>query len=153
MDKADNMKTTQIEISPGNRLHEDFPAVVWGVGWISILKAIMWIFTSPVLDEHNLNILFYKYVICTIPFIVFGFGIWNLKKWAVWGLLIFCVFEALLFIFYPVTLKSFIIGGPSPIGLIFTAGLLITIGPIGTLFILINIPFLFKCQKKYSKKS
>ncbi len=70
-------------LAPAWRSYEEFPWFVWAVGWIAILKAVVWVFFEPV--EFN-TVLYWKCLLFSVPFLVFASGVWNLKKWAIVGL-------------------------------------------------------------------
>ena len=125
--QMNNNKFEQLPFSifPERRLYEDFPWQIWAIGILCLLKSVVWLATDPLLSEEVLYVLFYKYLLFIIPLIVFGIGVWNLRKWATIGLTILCIVELLFYIIYPVSLKSFYVGTSSLPALVFSAILFI----------------------------
>jgi hypothetical protein len=154
IDKDREMEQLPFSFFPERRLYEDYPWQIWLIGWLAIFKAILWLASGPVLPESVLKILFYKYIIFMIPFLICGIGIWNLRKWAVKGIIILCCAELVFFIIYPGTLTYFAIDTTSLFSLlftlIFTAVSFLIHGPISGIFILICSPVLFKYSGEYS---
>ena len=151
MNNDDKLEQLPFVIFPERRLYEDFPWQIWAIGLLVILKSVLWFMTAPLLPENILHVLFYKYLIFAFPLLIFGIGVWNLRKWAVRGLLYISLLELLFFIFYPESLKSFSVGSASLLELIFSTFLFLVNGPISDVFILINIPLLFRHSGKYLK--
>ena len=133
---------------PERRLDKDFPWQVWAIGWLAILKSILWLVTAPILSKAVLSVLFYKYIIFMVPFFICGIGVWNLRRQATIGLLILCCAELLFFIIYPAVLRSFSVDSSSKLALISSALPFIFLGPLSSIFILIYTPFLFKHSNK-----
>jgi hypothetical protein len=73
-----------------------------------------------------------KFLIMLAPFLVTGIGVWNLRKWAVWGLMATSVLDLLFFVVFPDAAR--IITGNSFIGL--AVVLLAAVGPLGDVLIL-----------------
>jgi hypothetical protein len=80
-----------------------------------------------------------------IPFAVLGVGIWNLRKWAAWSLLILSVIDLMFYIVFPASSRY--IAGNNFFGLAIV--LLVCTGPLGNIMILAAGPSMFK----YSGKS
>lgn len=72
-----------------------------------------------------------------------GIGLWKMKRWAAWGLIVLCVADLLFFLFYPFALKSLEINNTSLITMILTQGTFIINGPISAIAVLLCAPFLF----------
>jgi hypothetical protein len=81
-----------------------------------------------------------KFLIMMIPFLVTGIGVWNLRKWAVWGLMVTSVLDLLFFVVFPDAAR--IIAGKSFIGL--AVVLLAGVGPLGDVLILAATPSMLK---------
>ena len=72
-------------------------------------------------------------------------GIWNHKRWAVWGLIIVAVANLIFFVVYPETLKSVIINSEVRLySVILSAIAWLFNGPLGDVLILFLSPVLFK---------
>jgi hypothetical protein len=87
-------------ILPPWRMNTEFPWQVWAVGWLAIFKAFLWLATDPVIPSPMAERLAAKFLITMIPFLVLGIGVWNLRKWAVWGLVALCIADLLFFIVF-----------------------------------------------------
>ncbi len=76
---------------PGERLSPKFPFSVWLVGSLALSKGALWLFMPNMTPG-----------IFIFPlFIAFGFGIWNFRNWAWWGVLAAVVIELGMYIFLP----------------------------------------------------
>jgi len=131
-------------ILPEWRIYKEFPWQIWAVGWLAVFKAVIWLSTSPDIPSPMLEILAIKFLICIVPFIIFGFGVWNLRKWAMWGLILLCIADLLFFlIFWHASI--YIIGKNF---WLLAICLLLFNGPLGDVLILLTIPFLLKYAGK-----
>lgn len=126
------------------RLYPDFPFIVWAIGWAALLKGLIWLSTDPNLPAEQLTVLGYKYIICTVPYVVCGIGLWRKKKWAAHGLVILCVAELIFFILCPFAMQSLAIDRVSLISLILSVGVLLINGPLSTVIILFCLPVVFR---------
>jgi len=63
---------------PEHRLTPEYPFGVWLAGSYALAKGIMWLYLS----NPSPGILLFPF------FLLFGFGVWNFKRWAFWGLLV-----------------------------------------------------------------
>jgi len=139
-------------ILPAWRMYKDFPWQIWAVGWLAIFKAVIWLSISPNCPDPVLNILAIKHLICMAPFIIFGIGVWNLKKWAVWGIIVLCIVD-LVFVIIFQRPSGCAEGGSIQHFHRFSQYLLYSImiflnGPVGSVFILIAAPYLLKHSGK-----
>jgi hypothetical protein len=144
MNKKQDIKALSFALFPEARLSLEFPWQVWTVGWLAILKALLWLATEPVLSESILMIVFYKYLLFMIPLLICGIGVWNLRKWGAWGIITLSILELLFFILYPSSLRSMALDNTSLLSLLFTLGGFILNGPICDIFILVTAPALLK---------
>ena len=126
-------------------METDFPWQIWAVGWLAVVKALLWMSTDPVVPSPLAGFLAAKYLIAMVPFLLLGIGVWNLRKWAVWGLLLAAVADLAFFLVFPNAWR-FLSGG-SFWGLAIV--LLIFNGPIGNVLILLATPVLLKTIGKY----
>ena len=136
---------THFKIFPEMRLYKDFPWQIFAIGWLAIIKGVLWLALDSNLPDSTLILLGYRYIICMIPFIIFGIGVWNLRRWAIWGIIVLSVADLLFFLFlYPHSYNSLIVDGLSSIGFIGTAILIFVYGPVGNVLILLAIPTMLK---------
>ena len=131
-------------IFPKWRMLPDFPWQIWAVGWLAIFKAILWLSTNPNVPSPQAELLTAKFLIAMIPFIVLGIGVWNLRKWAVWGLIALAIVDLLFFVVVPGS-SRYVTGGNF---WVLSIVLLIFDGPLGNIFILIAAPVMLKHAKK-----
>jgi hypothetical protein len=91
----------------------------------------------------------YKYMLEMVPLILFGIGIWNLRKWAVWGALVICALNLILILVTPLAFNSLVVKSE-----VLTWSVLLSIvtllcnGPLGDVLILLTTPILLKHAKK-----
>jgi hypothetical protein len=121
-------------------MRADFPWIIWAAGWLAIFKALIWLAADPSVPSPLAEYLAVKFLIATLPFLVAGIGVWNLRKWAAWGLTALAAADLLFYIVFPQA--SQFIAGESFIGL--AALLLVFNGPIGDVLLLFAAPVLLK---------
>ncbi len=126
------------------RTEVDYPWRVWAIGWLALLKAFVWLASEPPLPENQLFVLGCKYALFMIPWVVFGFAAWQMKKWAAWGLLVLCLADLLFFILCPFALSSLAVNPVSPVTYILSGAVFIVNGPASAIIILVLLPGLFK---------
>ena len=131
-------------VFPKLRMYPEYPWPIWAVGWLAIFKSIIWLSTNPTVSSPLAEILAAKYLIMMIPFLVLGIGVWNLRKWAVWGLIILSIADLVFLIIYrsvwPVIMGDNI--------LVLAYVLMIFNGPVGNILILLATPVLLKYAGK-----
>jgi len=140
---------SDFRIFPPERMETEFPWMMWAVGWLALLKAFSWLAYEPVEPAGVLQLMAYKYSLGVIPLVIFGIGVWNLRKWAVVGILLVAVGNLIFFIVNPQTLGAVVV--QSDVGLytmILSAITLICNGPVGDLLILCAGPGMFKYTKQ-----
>ena len=93
--------TPLLFIFPNWRMHSAFPWQVWAVGWLAVFKGVLWLATDPNIPSPLREVLGIKNLLFMLPFVIAGIGIWNLRKWSVWGILLLSVVHLLFFILYP----------------------------------------------------
>ena len=127
----------------------EFPWVIWAIGWLALLKAFIWLAYEPVEPQNILQLLAYKNLLNILPLVVFGIGIWNLRKWAIWGILIVAVANLIFFIVNPVTLNAVMVHSEVRLyTMILSSVTLLCNGPIGDILILCAAPSMLKHVKQ-----
>jgi hypothetical protein len=128
---------SQVKIFPSERMDPEYPLTVWAVGWLAIFKAFLWLAYEPVQEESILRLLGAKFLLNTIPLVILAIGVWNRKKWAVWGLVALSVANLIFFIVNPQTLNAVLVVSEVRIYSIILSSLtLLCNGPLGDIFIL-----------------
>jgi hypothetical protein len=127
-------------IFPKWRMYRGFPWPIWAAGWLAVFKALLWLATDPVASSPIAERMAAKFLIMMAPFLFTGIGVWNLRKWAVWGLMATSVLDLLFFIVFPDAAR--IITGNNFIGL--AVVLLAGVGPLGDVLILAATPSMLK---------
>lgn len=131
-------------VFPTWRMYPEFPWPIWVVGWLAIFKSIIWLSTNPTVSSPLAEILATKFLITMLPFLVLGIGVWNLRKWAVWGLIILSIADLLFSIVFrgawPVIMGDNI--------LVLAVVLMIVNGPVGNILILLATPVMLKYAGK-----
>ena len=130
---------------PNWRMDQQFPWPIWAVGWLAVVKALLWMSTDPVVPSPLAGFMAAKYLAAMVPFLLLGIGVWNLRRWAAWGLLIAAVVDLAFFVLFSDAWRY--LSGGSFWGL--AAVLLIFNGPIGNILILLATPVLLKTAGKF----
>ncbi len=130
-------------------METEFPWIIWAVGWLALLKAFVWLAYEPVAAGNVLQILAYKNLLNILPLAIFGIGIWNLRKWAVLGILIVAFGNLIFFIVHPQTLNAVMVHSEVRIyTVILSSVTLLCNGPLGDFLILCAAPGMFKHTKQ-----
>ena len=143
------MSKSEFRIFPSERMGSDFPWQIWAIGWLCIFKGIIWLAYEPSISDSIRTLLGYKYMLQIVPLIIFGIGIWNLRKWAVWGAIAICALNLIFMLIIPQVFGSFVVKSE-----VLTWSVLLSIvtllcnGPLGDLLILLSTPVLLKHVKK-----
>jgi hypothetical protein len=128
---------SQVKIFPSERMDPEYPWTIWAVGWLAIFKAFLWLAYEPVQEESILRLLGAKFLLNSIPLVILAIGVWNRKKWAVWGLIVLSVANLIFFIVNPQTLNAVLVVSEVRIYSIILSFLtLLCNGPLGDIFIL-----------------
>ena len=131
------MSMSQVKIFPSERMDPEYPWTIWAVGWLAIFKAFLWLAYEPVQEASILRLLGAKFLLNTIPLVILAIGVWNRKKWAVWGLVALSVANLIFFIVNPQTLNAVLVVSEVRIYSIILSSLtLLCNGPLGDIFIL-----------------
>ena len=139
---------SDFSVFPSERMDPDYPWPIWAVGWLAIFKAFLWLAYEPVQAESVLRLLGAKFLLNTIPLIILAIGIWNLRKWAVWGLIALSVANLIFFIVNPQTLNAVLVVSEVRIyAIILSFITLLCNGPLGDIFILCAVPSMLRHYK------
>lgn len=139
------MKKKNFQIFPSDRMNTDFYWPIWAVGWLAFFKAFLWLAYEPVQTDAVLKLAAYKYTLSMAPLVIFGSGVWNLRKWAAWGMIIVSIANLIFFIIYPSTLKVVLVQSEVYIYSILLSFIaLLCNGPLGDILILLAAPALLK---------
>ena len=143
------MEKSEFRIFPSERMSADFPWQIWAAGWLCIFKGSIWLAYEPSISDSMLSLLGSKYVLQMVPLIIFGIGIWNLRKWAVWGAVIVAVINLILIIVVPQTFSALVVKSEAAIwSVLLSIVIMLCNGPLGDLLILLSAPILLKYAKK-----
>ena len=143
------MAMSAFRFFPPERMDREFPWPIWAVGWLALFKAFLWLSYEPVQSGSLLTLLGTKYLLNMVPMAIFAIGVWNLKKWAMWGLIILSVANLIFFISYPQSLNAILIESEVYIYSILLSFItLLCNGPLGDIFILLATPLLLKHARK-----
>ena len=126
-----------------------FPWQIWTIGWLCIFKGIIWLAYEPSVSDSIRTLLGYKYILQMVPLIIFGIGIWNLRKWAVWGAVAICALNLIFMLFIPQAFNSFVVKSEVLLwSVLLSIVTLLCNGPLGDVLILLATPILLKHVKK-----
>ncbi len=144
------MDKREFSIFPAERMHEEFPLQIWVVGWLAIFKAIIWFAYDPNLPDSTLRLLAYKYTLSMLPLIICGIGVWNLRRWAVWGVIAIAIASLAFLLINPQTFSGLLIKSEVQMySVVLTAVVMVGSGPVGDVFILIAAPTMLKITKPH----
>ena len=130
---------------PPERMYKEYAWPIWAVGWLALFKAFLWLSYEPVQPEALLTLLGTKYLLNMIPMAIFAFGVWNLRKWAMWGLIILSVVNIVFFLVYPESLNAVLVESEVYIySIILSFITLLCNGPVGDILILLASPIMLK---------
>jgi hypothetical protein len=140
-------------IFPVRRTYKDFPWQIWAVGWLAVFKAFLWLAYEPNLPDFILRLLAFKYTMGMFPFLIFGIGVWNLKRWAVWGIILAAIADLIFIIVNPQTFSGFLVQSEVFVySVILSAVTLVCNGPLGDLFLIFSAPTILKYVPKKQKQ-
>ena len=143
------MAVSTFRFFPPERMDRVFPWPIWAVGWLALFKAFLWLSYEPVQPGALLTLIGTKYLLNMVPMAIFAIGVWNLKKWAMWGLIIFSVANLLFFIIYPQSLNAVFVQSEVYIySIILSFITLLCNGPLGDISILLATPIMLKHAQK-----
>jgi hypothetical protein len=142
------MSISHFKVFPSERMDPEYPWMIWAAGWLALFKAFLWLAYEPVQPESVLRLLGTKFLLNTIPLVVLAIGIWNLRKWAAWGLIAISVANLIFFIVNPQTLNAVLVVSEVRIySIILSAITLLCNGPLGDILILCAAPSMLKHAK------
>ena len=143
------MEKRKFRIFPSERMSVEFPWQIWAVGWLCIFKGIIWLAYEPNLSGNLLSFFGAKYLLEMLPLTIFGIGIWNMRRWAVWGAVAVCAINLIIFFFTPQAFSAMLVKSEVVIWSVLLSGItLICNGPLGDLLVLLAAPLLLKNIKK-----
>jgi len=134
-----------LRLFPAERMDTDFPWMLWAIGWLAMLKALLWLAYEPVMPEEILRLLGFKYLLAAVPMIVCGVGLWNRRRWAAWGLVVLAAADLIFLILVPQSFSAYLIDSEVQIFSVVLSGvMLICEGPAGDVLILLTAAALFR---------
>jgi hypothetical protein len=143
------MEKSKFRIFPSDRMSLNFPWQVWAVGWLCIFKGIIWLAYEPNMSGNLLSFFGAKYLLGMLPLIICGIGIWNGRKWAVWGAAAVCAINLVIFFFTPQAFSAMMIKSEVIIwSVLLSSVTLLCNGPVGDLLVILAAPTLLKATKK-----
>ena len=143
------MEKSRFRIFPSERMSANFSWQVWAVGWLCIFKGIIWLAYEPNMSANLLSFFGAKYLLTMLPLIICGIGIWNLRKWAVWGALAICIVNLAIFFFTPQGFSAMVVKSEVLIwSILLSTVTMLCNGPVGDLLVLFATPTLLKATKK-----
>ena len=143
------MPKSEFRIFPSERMGADFPWQIWAIGWLCVFKGILWLAYEPSVADSVRTLLGYKYMLEMVPLIIFGIGIWNLRKWAVWGAVIIGALNMAFILIILQTFKPFVVQSEVMVwSVLLSIVTMLCNGPLGDVLILLATPILLKHVKK-----
>mgnify|MGYP001826205948 FL=1 len=143
------MVKSKFRIFPSERMSIKFPWQIWAVGWLCIFKGIIWLAYEPNMSGNLLSFFGSKYLLGMLPLIICGIGIWNMRKWAVWGAAAVCAINLVVFFLTPQALSAMMVKSEVVIwSVLLSSVTLLCNGPLGDLLVILAAPTLLKSIKK-----
>ena len=143
------MEKSKFRVFPFERMSVKFPWQIWAVGWLCIFKGIIWLAYEPNMSESLLSFFGAKYLLGMLPLIICGVGIWNKRKWAVWGAVVICSINLVIFFFTPQSFSAMMVQSEVIIwSVLLSSVTLLCNGPVGDLLVILATPTLLKHTKK-----
>ena len=145
------MSISHFSVFPSERMDTEYPWTIWAAGWLALFKAFLWLAYEPVQAESVLRLLGAKFLLNTIPMVILAIGVWNLRRWAAWGLIAISVANLIFFMVNPQTLNAVLVVSEVRIySIILSVITLLCNGPLGDIFILCAAPSMLKHTKTQS---
>ena len=142
------MSIRHFRVFPSERMDLEYPWMIWAAGWLALFKAFLWLAYEPVQAEAVLRLLGAKFLLNAIPMVILAIGVWNLKRWAAWGLVAISVANLIFFIVNPQTLNAVLVVSEVRIySIILSVITLLCNGPLGDIFILCAAPSMLRHAK------
>jgi hypothetical protein len=143
------MEKSKFRIFPSERMSVNFSWQTWAVGWLCIFKGIIWLAYEPNMADNLMSFLGAKYLLGMLPLIICGIGIWNMRKWAVWGAVAVCAINLVIFFFTPQAFSAMVVKSEVIIwSVLLSSVTLLCNGPVGDLLVILAAPALLKYIKK-----
>jgi hypothetical protein len=142
------MEKRKFRIFPVERMSVEFPWQIWAVGWLCIFKGFIWLAYEPNISGNLLTFLGDKYLLEMLPLVICGIGIWNMRRWAVWGAVAVCAINLVIFIFTPQAFSAIMVKSEAIIwSVLLSSVTLLCNGPLGDLLVILAAPSLLKYAK------
>jgi hypothetical protein len=142
------MEKRKFRIFPVERMSVEFPWQIWAVGWLCIFKGFIWLAYEPNISGNLLTFLGDKYLLEMLPLVICGIGIWNMRRWAVWGAVAVCAINLVIFIFTPQAFSAIMVKSEAIIwSVLLSSVTLLCNGPLGDLLVILAAPSLLKHAK------
>jgi hypothetical protein len=130
-----------LRLFPAERMHVDYPWVLWAIGWLAIFRAILWLAFEPVVPDAVLRLVGWKYIVGAAPFLLCAVGIWRRRRWAAWGLAVMAVVDLGLLLLVPQSYQAYLVDSEVyAFSVILSAVVLVCGGPVGDALILCAVP-------------
>jgi hypothetical protein len=142
------MEKRKFRIFPAERMSVEFPWQIWAVGWLCIFKGFIWLAYEPNISGNLLSFLGTKYLLGMLPLVICGIGIWNMRRWAVWGAVAVCAINLVVFFFTPQAFSAMVVKSEAIIwSVLLSSVTLLCNGPLGDLLVILAAPSLLKYAK------
>ena len=143
------MSIGRFRLFPSERMDSEYPWTIWAVGWLAIFKAFLWLAYEPVQAESVLSLMGGKFLLNVIPLVICAVGVWNLRRWAVWGLIAIAAGNLIFFVVNPQTLNAVLVTSEVRVySIILSFITLLCNGPLGDFIILCAAPSMLKHVKE-----
>ena len=89
------------------------------------------------MPESLLSFFGAKYLLGMLPLVICGVGIWNTRKWAVWGAAVICAINLVVFFFTPQAFSAMMVKSEVIIwSVLLSSVTLLCNGPVGDLLVI-----------------
>jgi len=138
-----------LKLFPAERMNTDYPWPLWAIGWLAVFKAVLWLAYEPVLPETVLRWVGWKYLLGSLPLLIFGVSLWRRRRWAAWGLAVMAVADLIFLAVLPASLHAYLVDSEVVVfSVLLSAVVLLCGGPLGDVLILCGIPAMFRNTRK-----
>jgi hypothetical protein len=135
----------RFRLFPAERMNTDFPWTLWAIGWLAVLKAVLWLAYEPVLPAATLRLSGFRLLLTAGPLVVCGIGLWNRRRWAAWGVVILASANLLFLGAFPRSIHgNFVESDVQAIAMALSGVMLLCEGPVGDALILLAARWLFR---------
>jgi signal peptidase I len=89
---------------PAYRQQIEYPVAAWICGLLAMVKSVFWLLGETAVVSHYYLLV---HIVIGVLYLVFGVGVWNVRKWAFNAIIVLSTFDILFMIIFPDALPGF----------------------------------------------